>query len=76
MRRDMFRNFFLIQKFFISKYALRHTIQLLNAQFSVTNSTYKHTLLILLTTINCLVTLKHSKPLSEEKKEITLQFAH
>ena len=33
-------SFFLIQIFFYSKYALLHTIQLLNAQFSVTNSTY------------------------------------
>ena len=47
--------FFLIQKVFYSKYALLHTIQLLNAQFSITNSTYKHTLSILLTTINCYV---------------------
>ena len=31
-------------KIFYSKYALLHTLQLLDAQFNVTNSTNKHTL--------------------------------
>ena len=36
--------FFFQFKIFYSKYALLHTLQLLDAQFNVTNSTYKHTL--------------------------------
>ena len=35
--------FFVNSKFF-SKYALLHTLQLLDTQFNITNSTYKHTL--------------------------------